>query len=102
MGAGAAPASVAPAGRGGEVFAALCASCHAVRGTQASGARGPDLTHVASRKTLAAGALPNDEASRSRWIAAGQHVKPGNLMPDYPEMTREDLAALTTWLAQLR
>jgi cytochrome c oxidase subunit II len=95
------PAVAAP-GRGSEVFASLCASCHAVRGTGASGTLGPDLTHVASRKTLAAGALANDDASRARWIAAGQHVKPGNLMPEYPQMPREDLAALSTWLAQLR
>jgi len=73
-----------------------------VRGTGASGVLGPDLTHVASRKTLAAGALANDAAGRTRWIAAGQHVKPGNLMPEYPQMPREDLAALSTWLAQLR
>src|SRR5688500_5417746 len=69
--------------QGRALFESLCAACHAVRGTRAAGTLGPDLTHVASRVALAAAALPNDEPSRSRWITAGQHVKPGNLMPEY-------------------
>ena len=71
-------------------------------GTDAAGALGPDLTHVASRITLAAGALPNDAASRVRWITAGQHVKPGNLMPEYAHLRRDDAAALGEYLGSLR
>ena len=96
-----APAPAGPA-RGRELFASLCAGCHAVRGTPAAGRLGPDLTHVASRVALAAAALPNDDASRRRWIAAGQHVKPGNLMPQYPELTEEEVGALAAYLAALR
>ncbi len=95
------PAAAGPE-RGRTLFASLCAACHAVRGTRAAGALGPDLTHVASRVSLAAAALPNDDASRARWIAAGQHVKPGNLMPPFPGLAAEDLAALTAYLAALR
>jgi cytochrome c oxidase subunit 2 len=96
-----APAGPLPA-RGSELFASLCSGCHTVRGTPASGRLGPDLTHVASRVSLAAGALPNDAAGRARWIAAGQHVKPGNLMPQYPGLPAADLAALGEYLAALR
>ena len=96
----------APAGtessRGSELFDSLCAGCHTVRGTMAAGRLGPDLTHVASRVALAAGALANDAAARSRWIAAGQHVKPGNLMPEYPHLSPGELAALGDYLASLR
>lgn len=95
-----APARAAP-GRGRTLFESLCAGCHTVRGTQAAGQLGPDLTHVASRVALAAGVLPNDSSSRSRWIAAGQHVKPGNLMPEYAQLPPADLDALAGYLAAL-
>ena len=95
------PAAAGPA-RGRELFESSCAGCHTVRGTAAAGVLGPDLTHVASRIALAAAALPNDAASRARWIASGQHVKPGNLMPEYPRMPPGDLAALGDYLAALR
>ena len=90
----------ATAGR--ELFESLCAACHTVRGTGAAGSLGPDLTHFASRVSLAAGALPNDAASRARWIAAGQHVKPGNLMPEYASLAPAQAAALGEYLAALR
>jgi cytochrome c oxidase subunit 2 len=96
-------AAAAPAAsRGQSLFASMCASCHTVRGTAAAGTRGPDLTHVASRVALAAGALANDRESMQRWITAGQHVKPGNLMPDFPRLAREDAAALADYMAALR
>jgi len=64
------------------VSAGVCAGCHTVRGTTATmGRTAPDLTHVASRATIAAGVLPNDAASLERWIADPPSVKPGSLMP---------------------
>ena len=48
-----------------------CGGCHTIRGTAALGRLGPDLTHVASRRTLAAGTLANDAATLRAWIAAG-------------------------------
>jgi cytochrome c oxidase subunit 2 len=55
--------------------------CHAINGTSAGGRTAPDLTHVASRSTLAAGTLPNTRGYLAGWIADPQHVKPGNRMP---------------------
>jgi cytochrome c oxidase subunit II len=73
----------APIARRGErVFLTnQCASCHTIRGTPAKGAIGPDLTHLASRTTLAALAIPNNTAQLGTWIADPQHIKPGNKMP---------------------
>ncbi|HVX19499.1 MAG TPA: cytochrome c oxidase subunit II [Acidimicrobiales bacterium] len=80
----AAPAS--PAARAGraEFLSQACAGCHTVRGTPAHGSEGPDLTHVADRAQLAAGAIPNDPDSLRRWIGDAQAIKPGALMPEMP------------------
>lgn len=98
-------ADARPAGDAGApgrtIFEANCAVCHVVRGTDAAGTRGPDLTHVASRVSIGAGLLPNDAASIERWIVSNQHVKPGNLMPEFRELTQEQLRALTAYLAGL-
>lgn len=66
-----------------------CALCHAVRGTPALGGAGPDLTHLASRRTLAAGALPNTPGHLAGWIANPQALKPGSRMPRVPLDTDE-------------
>ncbi len=83
------------------VTGSTCAMCHTVAGTSAHGMRGPDLTHVASRSTLAAGALPNDAAARKRWIANPQVVKPGVNMPA-EAFAEGDLAAISAYLGSLR
>jgi len=100
-----APAS-APASdeerRGRELFAtSTCAMCHAVAGTLAQGRRAPDLTHVASRLTIAAGTLPNTAATRAAWILDPQQFKPGVNMPPH-EFAPQDLAALGAFLGSLR
>jgi cytochrome c oxidase subunit 2 len=90
-----------PSGVPGEaLFLANCASCHTVRGTPAAGTLGPDLTHFASRVALGAGILPNEPAAVARWIAGNQHLKPGNLMPEFP-LGEERVAALAAYLAAL-
>ena len=86
---------------GRRLFESNCAVCHVVRGTDAAGARGPDLTHLASRVSIGAGVLPNDAASIERWIVSNQHIKPGNLMPEFREFTQEQLRAVTAYLAGL-
>ena len=101
-----APALVAdpamPRNLGGEAkFVAACSSCHEVRGTAAGGVFGPDLTHFASRTTIAAGVLPNTPAMRERWLAHTQEVKPGAMMPLVP-MADADRAALVAYLGELR
>ena len=58
-----------------------CAECHPIRGTPADGDVGPDLTHLATRRKLAAGTIVNDYVQLAGWIADPQHFKPGNRMP---------------------
>jgi cytochrome c oxidase subunit 2 len=79
-----------------------CGGCHAVRGTDAEGAIGPDLTHVGSRHSLAAATLPNDAEAFARWISEGEHVKPQNLMPPYNIFTENELAQLAAYLENLQ
>lgn len=88
--------------RGLEVFlGSACPYCHTVRGTNASGTVGPDLTHVASRRELAAGTLDNTLGNLAGWTVNSQSIKPGNLMPPMP-MPPEDLLALLNYLQTLR
>jgi cytochrome c oxidase subunit II len=77
-----------------------CALCHSVRGTYARATVGPDLTHLASRRTLAAGTLPMDRASLGGWVSNPQGIKPGSFMPDVDLDARELLALLAylEWL----
>jgi len=58
-----------------------CGACHAIAGTPASGTVGPDLTHFASRRTIAAGSMPMGEGNLYGWIADPQSIKPGTKMP---------------------
>ncbi|MDB6162692.1 MAG: cytochrome c oxidase subunit [Xanthomonadaceae bacterium] len=64
--------------------ATACALCHTIQGTSAGGISGPDLTHLASRRTLAAGALPLNRSMLAAWIADPQRHKPGTNMPAVP------------------
>ncbi|HYD75794.1 cytochrome c oxidase subunit II [Ramlibacter sp.] len=92
-----------PAQRGRALFEqARCSVCHTVRGSGANGTLGPDLTHVGSRLTLAAGTLPNGIGSLEAWIADPQHAKPGVRMPSYRRFSGEELRALATYLEGLR
>ena len=67
-------------------FDEMCAACHTIRGTAAAGARGPDLTHLASRRTLGAARLPRNAQNLEAWITSNQHLKPGNLMPEFAHL----------------
>ncbi len=58
-----------------------CMNCHRIRGTVADGRFGPDLTHFASRDTLAAGTVPNTAPNVAQWIKEPAHYKDGALMP---------------------
>lgn len=97
----AAKPTTAAAQRGEQVFLTNpCAGCHAVRGTPAQGALGPDLTHVGGRRMIAAGTLDNTRENLGRWLRDPQAVKPGALMPALP-LTDVDLAALVAYLEGL-
>jgi cytochrome c oxidase subunit 2 len=85
---------------GQQVFQKSCMICHTVKGTQATGDLGPDLTHLASRRTLGAGILPNNTGNLAGWIVNPQHIKPGNLMPP-SDLTSAELQALLAYLALL-
>lgn len=94
-----APASLEVA-QGSALFAARCASCHTVSGTPAGGIVGPELSHLASRATLAAGTIPNDTQHLSAWIADPAAIKPGVLMPNVP-MSAADRAQVVAYLQSL-
>lgn len=79
-----------------------CGACHAIRGTDARGQSGPDLTHVGRRHSLAAAALPNDAKAFARWIAENQHIKPENDMPPYRIFTDRQLSLLGQYLESLQ
>ena len=96
------PASSTSGGAGLQLFLSNgCANCHVVRGTNADGQVGPDLTHVASRTTLAAGTIPNDREHLRAWLRNPQAVKPGAKMPHVP-LSQSDLDALVSYLEGLK
>lgn len=82
-------------------FIVHCGICHTVAGTAAGGRLGPNLTHLMSRKWIAAGTLPNTPGYLSAWIADPQHVKPGNLMPDL-DLSGAELNAVRAYLETLK
>lgn len=91
------------AARGRELFSSNgCSACHSIRGTEAGGLVGPDLTHVGSRTSLAAGTLPNEQDDYRRWIAHTDEVKPGVLMPSFQMLADEDLRAIAAYLKGLK
>lgn len=79
-----------------------CPACHAVRGTDARGVIGPDLTHVGGRPTLAATDLRMDRVSLQRWIEHPQSIKPGGLMPPFTMIPNDELATLSAYLLSLK
>jgi cytochrome c oxidase subunit II len=85
---------------GKPVFDRYCGGCHTVRGTEARGKVGPDLTHVASRSTLAAATIPNAKGYLAGWILDPQHVKPGNKMPGL-DLSGEQIQAIVDYLSAL-
>lgn len=88
--------------KGRDVFmTGSCVLCHAIAGTGAGGVAGPNLTHVASRRSLAAGTLPNAPGHLAGWIVDPQVAKPGNNMPPNP-LRGDELQALLSYLETLR
>lgn len=88
--------------RGREVFLSQpCILCHAIRGTPAAGHVAPDLTHLASRRSLAAGTLPNTLGNLGGWITDSQNIKPGSRMPAF-NIAPEDLQPLLAYLESLK
>lgn len=87
---------------GQQVFlSSPCIMCHTIRGTQAGSNIGPDLTHMGSRQTIAAGTLPNARGQLGGWIVDSQSIKPGNRMPPN-SLKPDDLQALLDYLQSLK
>jgi cytochrome c oxidase subunit II len=82
-------------------LAGQCALCHTVAGTDAGGKVGPDLTHLASRRTIAAGTLPNTTGHLAGWIVDPQSIKPAAKMPAN-QIAPRDLRALLAYLETLK
>ncbi len=78
-----------------------CVNCHAVGGTNGTGRFGPDLTHLMSRNTIAAGAAENTKENLRLWIQNPDAIKPGSLMPAM-QLTDADLDALVRYLETLQ
>jgi cytochrome c oxidase subunit 2 len=89
--------------RGRDVFLdAGCGACHAVRGTEADGVVGPDLTHVGGRLSVGAGLLGNEARDFERWVGQTKALKPGVHMPSFGMLAAGDLRALAAYLEDLR
>lgn len=104
------PASAQPAGAPGPINPhdgqlvfeqQACINCHTIAGTVANGRYGPDLTHLMSRDTLAAGATTNSPDHLKAWIDDPNTFKPGCLMPAMHLTDRQD-AQITAYLLTLR
>lgn len=98
----AAAAATSTGERGREVFLqGPCALCHTIRGTPALATIGPELTHVASRTTIAGGFLDNTRGNLAGWILNPQNLKPGTKMP--PTLLEAgELHALLDYLESLK
>jgi cytochrome c oxidase subunit 2 len=94
------PASQAQS-RGLALVEYRCGLCHQVRGTRAGAISAPDLTHLMSRRTLAAGAVPNNPGNLAAWIQNAQSIKPNSLMPNQ-YLTGEQLSDVQAYLETLR
>jgi len=93
-------APAAAAGR--ELFSSLaCISCHTVRGTPANGVFGPDLTHLMSRSTIAAGVIQNTPKTLRAWVEDPESIKPGALMPAM-KLSGEEVDKVTAYLLTLK
>jgi cytochrome c oxidase subunit 2 len=78
-----------------------CIMCHAIGGTDARGLVGPNLTHVASRQMLGAGAIPNRPGHLAGWIADAQRIKPSCRMPQN-NIAPGDLRTLLEYVENLK
>jgi cytochrome c oxidase subunit 2 len=86
---------------GRQVFeSTACVNCHTVTGTNAHGKFGPDLTHLMSRETIAAGAAENTRENLRVWIKNPDDLKPGALMPAM-QMSEADIDAVTDYMRSL-
>jgi cytochrome c oxidase subunit II len=97
------PVGGSAAAAGLQVFeTAGCASCHAIAGTPAVGTVGPNLTHLASRATIAALTLPDTRQALFDWITDPQRYKPDSRMPGFASLPVTKRRQLVDYLESLR
>jgi cytochrome c oxidase subunit II len=98
-----APAPATPLAMAGYkyVVSGPCSACHNIGGTPASGQVAPDLTHLASRRSLAAGTLPMSTGNLYGWVEDPQSVKPGVKMPTIG-LEPDQLHAVVAYLETLK
>lgn len=90
------------AARGHQIFRELtCVNCHAIQGSDTKSNAGPDLTHLASRRQLGSGIVPNNPENLRRWLVDPQQVKPGVLMPNF-KLSEEQIDHLLAYFATLQ
>jgi cytochrome c oxidase subunit 2 len=87
--------------RGRQLVEFRCGLCHEVRGTLAASRVGPDLTHLKSRRLIAAGVLPNTAGALGGWIEEAQGIKPGCQMPNQ-NLTAQQLTDVVAYLETLQ
>lgn len=87
---------------GAQYFQQLsCSNCHAIRGTAATASIAPDLTHLASRETLAAGRMMNTPENLASWLHDPEAMKPGCKMPNL-HLVPQQQSALVAYLETSR
>lgn len=98
-----APAPATPLTRAGYAYVTsrACSACHSIGGTPANGTVGPDLTHLASRRSIAAGAVPMSEGNLYGWVEDPQSIKPGTKMPTIG-LEPDQLHAVVAYLETLK
>jgi cytochrome c oxidase subunit 2 len=97
------PPAGAAIARGERLFLTSgCPACHTIRGSPAKGLIGPDLTHVGSRLSIAAGILKSNPENHQKWIARSTEIKPEARMPAFAMLTEAELSALAAYLDGLQ
>ncbi|TPJ31603.1 c-type cytochrome [Mesorhizobium sp. B2-7-2] len=79
-----------------------CGACHTIRGTEACGTIGPDLSHVGSRSAIGAGVLPNTEEAFARFVARPDLFKPGVKMPAFDMLPQTEIQTIARYLKALQ
>ncbi|MCR8849285.1 cytochrome c oxidase subunit II [Rossellomorea sp. SC111] len=84
--------------KGKKLFISKCLTCHAVSPAERS--KGPNLAGFADKERIG-NVLLNTDENVEKWIKDPSSFKPDINMPPFPDLTEEDLEALSTYLSQL-
>jgi cytochrome c oxidase subunit 2 len=88
-----------------------CIACHTISGVvELPDPIGPNLTHLGSRITMAAGIMDMNADNLTEWLNDPDEVKPGNIMSkdapvfngDAPALSVEEIDGLVAYLQSLK